>query len=101
MENCFAFSLWSKLIQQVPHGSVLGQIWINIYLNDLFFYVNGIIFNFADDAIPCVCDISLNLVFKKLEEQANVAMRWFGNNFMKINSDSYELFISVNKSEQV
>ena len=53
-------------------------------------------FNFADDAIPCVCDISLNLVFKKLEEQANVAMRWFGNNFMKINSDNYELFRLIN-----
>ena len=63
-----SFSSWTELDQGVPQGSILGPLLFNIYLNDLFFVLDGVdICNFADDTTPYVCGKSLNDVLSKLE----------------------------------
>ena len=37
-----SFSSWSALLKEVPQGSVLGAILFNIYLNDIFSFLNCI-----------------------------------------------------------
>ena len=52
------FSSWAKLTQGVPQGSVLGLLFFNIYLNDLFFLTEfSEVCNFADDTTFYACDI--------------------------------------------
>ena len=96
-----SFSSWSALLQGVPQRSVLGPILFNIYLNDLFYFLSCNVCNFADDMTPYVRNKNLEFVLLKLEEQSNIAIKWFENNYRKMNSDKCHLLISGNKYEHL
>ena len=96
------FSSWTDLIQGVPQGSVHRPLLFNIYLNDLFFSLKNInVCNFADDTTPYVCDKSIETVLKLLEENCEIALCWFENNYMKLNTDKCHLIVSGYKHEQM
>ena len=90
-----SFSSWSELILGVPQGSVLGPLLFNIYINDLF-WVNEFtnVCNYADDTTFYACDRDLETVLQKLEHDSLLAIEWFENNYMKLNSDKCHLLIS-------
>ena len=68
------FSSWTQLLQEVPQGSVLDRVLLNIYINDVFFALNEIdICNSADDTTPYVCDSNLESVLEKLEYNSDIA----------------------------
>ena len=91
------FSSWSALLQGVPHVSVLGPLLYNIYLNDLFFALKerGVC-SFFDDTTPFICDMDLNIVIKKLEENSILALTWFEWSYMELNINKCHLLVSGN-----
>ena len=82
------FSSWTKLLEGVPQGSILGPILFNIYLNDLFFILKECnVCNYADDTTPYVCDNDIKNLFLRLEHDSALAIKWFQYNYMKLNAE--------------
>ena len=96
------FSSWSALLQGVPQGSFLWPLLFNIYLNDLFSALKEIdVCNFAENTTPFVCDMDLNIVIKKLEENSALALTGFECHHMKLSSDKCHLLVSGNHNEEI
>ena len=66
----------------------------NIYINDLLFFIqNSDICNYAGDTTIYSCDRSLDNITHALENDCNVALKWFADNFMKLNADKCHLLV--------
>ena len=76
------------------------QSYFNIYLNDLFYFLQRTeVCNFADDTTPYACDSLLENVLIDLEHDISLSIEWFENNHMELNAEKCHLFISGKKYE--
>ena len=100
------YSSWKEIMSDVPQGSTLGPLFLNIHLCDLFFIIEKFdIANFADDNTPYVTGENISSVVKLLEEVACAIFQWFKDNEMKANADkchalsstSIELTVKINE----
>ena len=65
----------------------------------LLFLTNMNICNFTYDTTPFVSDETLESVLDKLEGNSKLAILWFENNCMKLNTDKCHLLVSGTKYE--
>ena len=69
------FNTWTDLISGIRQGSVPGLLIFDIYLNDLFFFLQDInICNFTDGTTHFVCDETMESVLDKLEGNSELAI---------------------------
>ena len=57
--------------------------------------------NFADDTTPFICDYDLKSILEKLEQNSELAILWFENNYMKLNTDKCHLLVSGYRFEEL
>ena len=77
------YSSWKEIKYGVPQGSILGPIFFNIDVCDLFFIMNDVdIVSFADDNTPYVSANDTPSLVKALEDAANSIYKWFKDNQM-------------------
>ena len=88
------YSDWFEIIRGVPQGSILGPLLFNIFINDLFFFVEKTnVCNFADDNTIYKCDADLKVVLEDLQYDMKILLNWFKVNSMKPNPKKFQFMI--------
>ena len=88
-----------KLVCGVPRGSILGPLLFNIFINDIFYFIDKTkIANYADDTTIYVNHDNLTELLKLLEKESGIVLDWFRKNEMKSNDDKCHLIVANNEN---
>ena len=85
---------YNEIISGVPQGSILGPVFFNLSINDLFFFIEkASMHNFADDNTLSAWGETVSKLIDTLESESNIAFVWFTKNEMIINPDKFQAII--------
>ena len=89
-----SFSCWKNSVQGYATR-------ISPYLNGLFLSVDCNVYNFANDTTPFVCSKNIDLILLEVERNFHVAINWFQNSCMKMNSNGCRFLVAGHKFEKI
>ena len=89
------FSNWTNILHGVTQGSILGPLLFNVFLFDLFLFIQSIkLMSYADDNTVFAMDSSELEVINEIKSVAERPTWWFRNNCMKVNPDKFHILFS-------
>ena len=87
-------SSWAVLTKGVPQCSILGPLLFNIFMNDVFLFIEKCqLYNYADDNSLDSSSANLIEVLSNLRCDGRKAIEWFANNGMQANPDKYHFML--------
>ena len=94
-----SFSSWGKISFGVPQGSVLGPLLFNIFIRDMFYFLEGFeVASYADNTTPFSDGKDNDCVIKNIEQSSSALFEWLKKNYMKVNTDKSHLLMSGNSN---
>ena len=96
-------SEWLEIKLGIPQGSILGPLLFNIFLNNIFLFLEETsICNFADDNTIYASSKCTENVILKLKNDVEILNIWFKNNSLVANPAKFQLmFLGDNKTENL
>ena len=96
ISNCR--SSWKMLNKGVPQGSILGPLLFNVFMNDMFLFMERCnLYNYADDNSIIHSSPDIETVILNLKHDCQNAIQWFTNNGMKANPNKFQFMVISSK----
>ena len=97
----YSYSESYDIVRGVPQGSILGPLFFNLFINDLFLFIERTnICNFADDNTIYSCNINLQTILKDLNYGMQNILKWFKVSSMKPNPKKFQFMILGKSTRQ-
>ena len=78
----------------VPQGSVLGPMFFNIFLNDLFYHIKTVkIHAYADDEQLYESDVDPKALDRRIQHEVQIANKWYTENGLIVNPDKHHAIV--------
>ena len=88
-----SYSLWNEIKRGVPQGSILGSLLFNVFINDIFMFIEkSEICSFADDNTIYDCGEDLSNILENLKHDMKILLTWFRKNSLQANPGKFQYF---------
>ena len=89
-----SFSDFIDLLLGVPQVLILGPLLFNIYICNLFFFVEEIVTSYADDTTPYSNGKNVVTVLGNIETKGKQVFNWFSMSYLKSNPGKSQLLLT-------
>ena len=89
-----SYTFWSDVKWSVPQGSNLGPLFFNVFINDLFMFIENCgICNLAADNTLYSSVIELSSILENLKHDTKTILNWLRINSLKANGGKFQFMI--------
>ena len=89
-----SYSVWNEIKRGVPQGSILGPLLFNVFINDIFMFIEKReICNFADNNTIYDCGKDLSNILENLKHDMKILLKWFRINSLQANTVKFQFII--------
>ena len=93
------YSNYQKIIPGVAQGSILGSIFFNLSINDLFFFVSEVsLYNFTDDNTLSAFAKTILELINVLQSESEI-IDWFKNSKTIVHPDKFHAILLEKKRD--